>query len=311
MVSYAQRKMAKDIANDGKEENPNSKYYDFLLNDRSKKWLESYLADNDLTAPMYFNLAYKATLHENELTDYERKTLSELDRAFNGYLKAEDAAQQASAEIDTQVNPTNNKIQNVMVGGQPHMVKGGNIVMTENEEGKAILDKENSDQVITVVNAEGIPSQIGIEQLESVVGEVDAEEAKNAAIESAHTTAYNETFYPVGSIVYRKDAQGQFSAIKETGADGFTINSVTEGGEGVPTLIENTNSENFGVISLKAGDKYTLNDGTQLDIISNEDGVISASVNGQPSEQTTADELATLFESTGIDLTQFEPCRRS
>ena len=75
----------------------------------------------------------------------------------------------------------------------------------------------------------------------------------------------------------------------------------------VPTLIENTNSENFGVISLKAGDKYTLNDGTQLDIISNEDGVISASVNGQPSEQTTADELATLFESTGIDLTQFEP----
>lgn len=66
--------------------------------------MESYLADNDLTAPMYFNLAYKATLHENnELTDYERKTLSELDRAFNGYLKAEDAAQQG-AEIDTQVN---------------------------------------------------------------------------------------------------------------------------------------------------------------------------------------------------------------
>ena len=48
-----------------------------------------------------------------------------------------------------------------------------------------------------------------------------------------------------------------------------------------------------------------------LPFSSNEDGVISASVNGQPSEQTTADELATLFESTGIDLTQFEPCEEA
>lgn len=306
LMTYVARKVQNQTANKDVADDSNARYYDFLLNEDSKKWLENYLADNDLTAGMYFDLAYKANLHEEELTKHERNVLRDLDKAYEGYERAEAEISTANSEIDAKTNQTNNKVQDVTVSGQTYNVKGGNLVIEEDEDGNPIINKEKSDDIFTVVGEDGIPKQIGIDQIENVIGEADVSEIKDATVESAHATAYNETFYPVGSIVYREDAPDAFSDIQGVSQEGFTINTVDDDSNIIPQLIDNETAENYRTVDLSSGSTMTLADGTQLEIISNDENGLAVSKDGQPSEVITPTQLSELFQTVGLDVTQFE-----
>jgi hypothetical protein len=229
------------------------------------------------------------------------------------YQTAEDKQMEdASDKIDEQSNTSNGHVTNVKIGGSEgtFYVKSGNLVVSTDKDGNPVIDKEKSDGTFVVVNSEtGEAKQIGIDQIEAVLGDAHKSEMKAQADENIRQAAYNAKHYPEGSIIYNTSApEVGLTTVVSTDASGITYNSRNEQtGEVEQSVITNDQRGQWAVLNFEEGDVLQTQMHT-YEIVSHDasNKLYTVRIDGaEETEGVSSQELADILTSEQFDTAAF------
>ena len=180
---------------------------------------------------------------------------TEIRERVQDFLAKEQIADAAQAEIARQMNATTGKVQNVAVDGSssPSIVKAGCLTLVQNPDGTLTVDRDSSDDVITVADPDGgNPRQISLSQITSVLGEADTASLMDEAEASASREVDNARAFPVGTLV--ADTGGNWAAVTATTPDGVTLQALMPDGTPAPPFtVPNGRLSEITPVSLRPG----------------------------------------------------------
>lgn len=229
------------------------------------------------------------------------------------YQTAEDKQMEdASDKIDEQSNTSNGHVTNVKIGGSEgtFYVKSGNLVVSTDKNGNPVIDKEKSDGTFVVVDSEtGEAKQIGIDQIEAVLGDAHKSEMKAQADENIRQAAYNAKHYPEGSIIYNTNTpEIGLTTVVSTDASGITYNSRNEQtGEVEQSVITNDQRGQWAVLNFEEGDVLQTQMHT-YEIVSHDaqNKLYTVRIDGaEETEGVSSQELADILTSEQFDTAAF------
>ena len=252
-------------------------------------------------------------LESEDMNGAKSETKISYEELVDYYQTAEDKQMEdASDKIDEQSNTSNGHVTNVKIGGSEgtFYVKSGNLVVSTDKDGNPVIDKEKSDGTFVVVNSEtGEAKQIGIDQIEAVLGDAHKSEMKAQADENIRQAAYNAKHYPEGSIIYNTNTpEIGLTTVVSTDANGITYISRNEQtGEVEQSVITNDQRGQWAVLNFEEGDVLQTQMHT-YEIVSHDasNKLYTVRIDGaEETEGVSSQELADILTSEQFDTAAF------